>query len=102
MSDCDKDQLWLKKHFKDMDGPEFWQQKGLLCSLEGKSDAAMDYYRQGLRKNPSDEQLLYSLALSYLQLKKFESSMRWFSYGLRLNPRWVDGLCGCAVAYFNM
>ena len=28
--------------------------------------------------------------------------MRWFSYGIELNPRWVDGLCGVSMSYFNM
>ena len=62
----------------------------------------MDYYRQGLRKNPTTEALLYSLALSYLQLHKYDSAIRWFSHGLKLIPRWIDGLCGVAVAFFNM
>ena len=62
----------------------------------------MDYYRQGLRKNPTNESLLYSLAQSYLRVQKYESAIRWFSFGLGLNPRWVDGLCGVAVAFFNM
>ena len=62
----------------------------------------MDYYRQGLRKNPTNEVLLYSLAVCYLQLNKLESALYWFSKGLNLNPRWIDGLCGCSFAYFNM
>ena len=55
-----------------------------------------------MRKNPTNDALLYSLALSYLHLSKYDSAIRWFSYGLRLNPRWIDGLCGVAAAYFNM
>lgn len=45
MPEHECDQQWLNKHFKDMDGSEFWLQKGLQCSKEGKSDAALDYYR---------------------------------------------------------
>ena len=62
----------------------------------------MDYYRQGLRKNPTSLVLIYSLASCYSKLKKCESSIHWFAKGIDLIPRWVDGLCGIAINYFNM
>ena len=62
----------------------------------------MDYYRQGLRKNPSELKLLYSLAVCYSHFRRYQSAMCWFSHGLNLNPRWVDGLCGMSMLYFNM
>lgn len=62
----------------------------------------MDYYRQGLRKNPTNETLIYSLALCFMKLKKYRSAILWFGKGVDLNPRWVDGLCGIAITYFNM
>ena len=62
----------------------------------------MDYYRQGLRKNPTNEILIYSLAHSYLKLKKYKSAILWFGKGVDLNPRWVDGLVGIGITYFNM
>ena len=62
----------------------------------------MDYYRQGLRKHPTNDILIYSLAVCYLKLKKYRSAILWFGKGIDLNPRWVDGLCGIAITYFNM
>ena len=35
-------------------------------------------------------------------MKKFDSALEWYTHGLNLNPRWIDGLCGSAVCYFNM
>ena len=35
-------------------------------------------------------------------MKKLDSALEWFTHGLNLNPRWVDGLCGTAICYFNM
>ena len=62
----------------------------------------MDYYRQGLRKNPTSLHLIYNLANSYKKLKKYNSTLVWFCHGINLNPRWIDGLCGLALTYFNM
>ena len=62
----------------------------------------MDYYRQGLRKNPTSLMLIYNLANSYKKLKKYSSTLVWFCHGINLQPRWIDGLCGLAVTYFNM
>ena len=45
---------------------------------------------------------MFSLALGYLELAKFESAICWFSFGLKLNPRWINGLCGVAIAFFNI
>ena len=28
--------------------------------------------------------------------------MEWFDFGLKLKPRWVNGLVGMAVTYFEM
>ena len=71
-------------------------------SKVGKYDAAVDFYRQGLMKNPTDQNLIYSLAVSYCKLKMYKSSSQWFSYGVNLHPRWVDGLCGIALANLNI
>lgn len=81
---------------------KFWQQRGLQCAKEGEIYAAMDYYRQGLRKIPHDHTLIYSLAVCYMQLKKYHSAILWFGKGVDLHPRWLDGLCGIALAYFNL
>ena len=62
----------------------------------------MDYYRQGLRKIPSDHTLIYSLAVCYSRLKMYHLAIHWFSQGVELKPRWLDGLCGIAMCYFNM
>ncbi len=65
------DPLKLNSHIVDMDGVEFWQQKGIQCQNNGRVDAAMDYYRQGLRKNPTNLVLIYSIAICYSKLKKY-------------------------------
>ena len=43
------DILWdtqgLRSHIKDMEGVDFWLQKGMNKVAQGKTDAAMDYYR---------------------------------------------------------
>ena len=62
----------------------------------------MDYYRQGLRRNPTEHVLIYSVAVCYSQLKKYENAVQWYCHGINLHPRWRDGLCGIAFAYFNM
>ena len=102
MPELEWEPLKLNSVIKDMDSVEFWQQKGLQESHKGKIDAAMDYYRQGLRKNPTDHILIYSLGVCYSKLKKYKSAIHWFSRGIDLLPRWLDGLCGIAIAYFNI
>ena len=92
----------LRQKINDMKSPDFWLQKGILCANEGKVEAAMDYYRQGLRLNPNSRELLYNLANSYKKLKRFNNSLRWFSHSVSLAPRWVDGLVGLATTFFNM
>ena len=62
----------------------------------------MDYYKQGLRKIPNCDTLIYSLACCYCRLKKYHSAIHWFGKGVELNPRWLDGLCGIALSYFNL
>ena len=62
----------------------------------------MDYYKQGLRKHPCQHSLIYSLAVCYSKLKKYRSAIHWFSLGIDLHPRWLDGLAGIAIIYFNM
>ena len=66
MPEWDKEHPSLTSLVKDIEGPDFWFSKGIMCAKEGKADAAMDYYRQGLLHNPSDEMLLYSFANGYL------------------------------------
>lgn len=102
MPELEWDPQQLKFQLKSMDQFEFWQQKGLQCAKQGKIDAAMDYYRQGLRRCPTEHALIYSVAVCYSQLKKYQSAMRWYSLGISLHPRWVDGLCGLAFSHFNM
>ena len=48
-----------------MDCSDFWLQKGMQCQVQGNIEAAMDYYKQGLRKHPLHHQLIYSLAICY-------------------------------------
>ena len=62
----------------------------------------MDYFKQGLRIYPSEHILIYALATCYTHLKLFQSAIEWFSRGIELNPRWVDGLYGIAIVSFNM
>ena len=69
---------------------------------KGEIKAAMDYFKQGLRINPGKHKLIYSLAVCYSRLKMYQSAINWFSRGIDLHPRWVDGLCGIAITYFNM
>ena len=54
MPDIMWDNAKLRKPVKNMDGIDFWLQKGMERAVLGKTDAAMDYYRQGLRKNPTN------------------------------------------------
>jgi hypothetical protein len=35
-------------------------------------------------------------------LNLFEKSVVWFNFGLKLKPRWVNGLVGIAITYFEM
>jgi tetratricopeptide (TPR) repeat protein len=65
MPEIEWDNHKLKSHIKDMESVEFWQQKGIICCAEGKIDAAIDYFRQGLKKNPTESILIYSLANCY-------------------------------------
>ena len=95
------DKTKLTKHIKEMDSTEFWQQKGVLSVREGKVDSAIDYFRQGLRKFPNDVLLIYSVARSYAEIYKFESALTWYTFGLNLQPRWVEGLVGIATIHFN-
>ena len=37
-----------------------------------------------------------------MTLCKFDQAIVWFEFGLLLKPRWVNGLVGMAVTYFEM
>ena len=60
------------------------------------------FYEKGLRFNPSSLILIYNLARNYMILCKFKLSIVWFELGLKLKPRWVNGLVGLALTYFEM
>jgi hypothetical protein len=60
------------------------------------------FYEKGLRFNPSSLILIYNLARNYMILNKFKLSIVWFELGLKLKPRWVNGLVGLALTYFEM
>ena len=53
-------------------------------------------------RSPTEHVLIYSVACCYSQLRKYQSAMQWYSFGISLRPRWVDGLCGISFAFFNM
>ena len=48
-----------------MESVGFWQQKGQQFARDGKTFEAMDYYRQGLRKHPTEHVLIYCVAACY-------------------------------------
>jgi tetratricopeptide (TPR) repeat protein len=54
MPDLKWDSQKLRTFVKNMDSVEFWLQKGMQYQSEGKLEEAMDYYRAGLRKNPTN------------------------------------------------
>jgi len=60
------------------------------------------FYLQGLRINPTNFRLIYNLARNYQKLNLFDKSITWFLFGLKIKPRWVNGLVGIAITYFEM
>ena len=75
MPELEWEPLKLYGYVNDMPSVDFWQQKGLQCCKKGQVDAAMDYYRQGLRDFPNEHILIYSLAVCYMRLKKYKSAI---------------------------
>ena len=73
--------------------------------MNEQSNARIEYanvfYRQGLLKNPESRRLMYNLARNCLILCKFDQAVTWFEFGLLMKPRWVNGLVGLAVTYFE-
>lgn len=84
-----------------MNGTDFWMQRALMCTQEAKIEAAIDYYKQGLRIQPTCESLLYNLACAFEKLGKRQNTLLWFKYALQLKPRWTDALYGVAVTQFK-
>lgn len=62
----------------------------------------MDYYRQGLRINPTSEILLYNLACCFEKISKFKNTIRWLEHALSVKQRWTDAFYGLAMTYFKM
>lgn len=102
MADPTFDPIVMRQHVQDMESVDFWLQRGVSESNKGNIEAAMDYFKQGLRKNPTNLVLIYCLANAYKKLKKFNSTLIWFSHGVNLSGRWVDGLCGLATTHFTI
>jgi tetratricopeptide (TPR) repeat protein len=61
---------------------------------------AVTYYEKGLKKNLGSIILLFNLARILVYLGKYEEAINWFEFGLKLKPRWVNGLTALSVCYF--
>jgi tetratricopeptide (TPR) repeat protein len=92
----------LQKKIEDMDDPKFWLQKIIKLDSINTKEAAIDYYKQGLRKKPLARILIYNIACCYEKLKKFNNALIWFKHGIDLDSKWTDCYFGCALTYFKM
>jgi len=82
----------MRKNIKDMDDPKFWLQQGQKQENLDNLDSASDFYRQGLRRNPTSLSLIYKLASAFTMLGLLRNALKWFEFGTALHPKWVDGL----------
>jgi tetratricopeptide (TPR) repeat protein len=88
----------------DMEKPPFWHFQALNEEKFGmwRYENAVTFYEKGLKKNLTSMVLLYNLARILVYLCKFEEAISWFDFGLKLEPRWVNGLTALSVCYFQM
>jgi tetratricopeptide (TPR) repeat protein len=88
----------------DITDAKFYLQQGLKEEKNGiiRLSYANMFYEKGLRFNPSSLTLIFNLARNYMILNKFKLSIVWFELGLKFKPRWVNGLVGLALTYFEM
>jgi tetratricopeptide (TPR) repeat protein len=87
-----------------MNTPPFWHYQALVEERQGLSryEQAACFYEKGLKKNLTSMVLLFNLARVLVYLCKFEEAIGWFDFGLKLKPRWVNGLTALSVCYFEM
>ena len=69
---------------------------------KGNIHAAIDYFSQGIRLNPSNTDLIYCLATCYRKLSMHGNTLNWFMHGVALKPKWLEGLMGLAYTYFSL
>jgi len=92
----------LQTVVSDLKDPLFWLQKAIKISKQGNVEAAVDFYKQGLKYNPLNQNLLYNLACCYEKIRKYGIAIAWFKNGIDVYPRWTDALFGIGVTYFKI
>ena len=76
----------MRKHIPDMDDARFWLQQAQKQINNGKIEWAIDYYRRGLRRNPTSLSLIYAMSLCFYRLCWINSAFKWLNFGLVLSP----------------
>ncbi|CDW86062.1 tpr domain containing protein [Stylonychia lemnae] len=92
----------MQSRIQDMKSPNFWLQKAIQQCNNDSVESSIDYYKQGLRVNPTSEILLYNLACQFQKIGKFENSIRWLKHSLNIKPQWTDAYYGLAITKFKM
>eukprot|EP00347_Sterkiella_histriomuscorum_P021543 403333609 len=92
----------MQQRINDMNNPQFWLQKAIQKSQSDSIESSIDYYKQGLRLNPTSEILIYNLACQYHKIHKYMNCIRWLEHSLVIKPRWTDAYYGLSLTYFKL
>jgi tetratricopeptide (TPR) repeat protein len=84
--------------------PEYYLtyiQLGYLEQLEGKDDAAIGYFRDGLRRNPKYLDALVLVGNIFFHRKQNEMASRYYEAVLNIDPTFANALLGRAKIFFE-
>lgn len=63
---------------------------------------AIDFLKNGISYNRTNEQLLYNFACACELLGDYEKAMRFFQYCQVVKPGWTDAIFGETIAHFKL
>jgi len=82
--------------------PEFWFSKGFSMQQKDGTEAALDYYLQGIRCSSSHFPCVYNLACVYANLEKHQNALKWFNIAIKIDPNSTDAYYGSSLSSFKM
>ena len=93
-----------KHHYKAslFNDPDFWFKKGYDCSKQQKYEAAIDYYKRGIRIDWRHQPTMLNLAACFNKIHQHAAALAWYEKIVEVDPHWADALYGLALQYFKI
>ena len=77
--------------------------KAAFCYNElGQSEKAMQYYRELLKNNPDDSDLIYNFGLLYEKRENYQEAVTQFVRAIEINPTDNEAILHCAQLYMEL